>query len=64
MIKTIFILLYLWKGQVVLHQSAHADETSCIEAAKALAKELNNDPRFGGAYYADCVELEATEAKK
>ena len=64
MTKIVFVLLYLWKGQIVLVQKPTPSDAACIAAAQALAKELNDDPRFGGAYFADCVELEVTEAKK
>ena len=64
MTKIVFVLLYLWKGEITLIKKPTPNYESCLAGAKSLAKELNDDPRFGGAYFADCVELEVTEAKK
>jgi hypothetical protein len=64
MIKIVLVLLYIWKGQVVLEQKPMPDMDACLERGQARLEEIVNDPRFDSGLYADCLPLMVEEAKK
>jgi len=65
MVKVILVLLYLWKGSIVLEKNqAFEDEAACKAAGQARVEELVKDPRFDAGLFAGCVPLQAQEAQK
>ena len=61
--KVFLVLLYLWNRDLRFEKKALGTDTdSCAALGKEVALEIAKDPRFGGFYFAGCVEIPAQEA--
>lgn len=57
MIKTVLLLLYIYRGVPVLEQIPHKNQAECEVAAISRAKELDKDPYFDYGIAAYCIDL-------
>jgi len=64
MVKIVLVLLYLWKGQVMLEQKPFDSEEACQAAAEVRVTELVKDPRFDAGLFGACIPLEVSVATK
>jgi len=68
MIKTVLILLYLWKGAdgqptIKLDQIPVANQLECEAKGKLRIDEQMKDPRFVQGLFGGCIEIPVEEAK-
>ncbi len=61
--KTILLLVYLWRGQITIDQKPYDTEEQCAIAGRARMSELSKDPRFSEGLWAGCVNVPMQSAE-
>ena len=64
MIKTVLLLLYIYRGVPVLEQKPYNTQSECQIAGGRRAQELNKDPLFDQGIVIACVDLKLQLADK
>jgi hypothetical protein len=62
MIKIMLILVYLWKGEVVVERKLYSTPQECAVAGGQRMQTISTDPSFGEGYFAGCLETKVKEA--
>ena len=60
----VLVLLYLWKGILVLEQDPMPSKSVCAAMGEARVEALEQDPRYGGMVLAGCLPIMAQQATK
>lgn len=55
--KILLVLLYLWRGDVVLEKDVHKTLEACQASAAKRVQEIQEDPRFVGGFGAWCIKV-------
>ena len=62
MTKVLLLLVYLWRGEVVVERKLFATPQECAVAGGERMRSISTDPSFGEGYFAACLETKAVEA--
>ena len=55
--KTLLILLYIWKGGLKLDTIPMKDVEDCQTQGPVIGEKLMNDPRFEAGLFAVCIDM-------
>lgn len=69
MIKVFLVLVYLWQDtptrapELVILRQDYATMEACVAAGQKKINEMEENPKFVGGLFADCVPASITEVK-